>query len=260
MSDSGRETTLDTLFAGALTCLQYRDGYRFNQDSVILAHFVQPAPGERILDLGSGCGVIGLILAYRRPEVRIVGLEIQADLVALSRRNAQDNGFAGRFEVVEGDLNGADVLAGALFDRIVGNPPYMDPQKSRGSRNQERFLARQGLQAGPENLARAAARLLVDGGKLDLVYPANRLPSLASALKKHDLIPAKLRPVRGFPGATEMLVLLEAIKKGDGVLKTLPPFFIYNEKGGEYSPEMKSCYAPERGKPHSEQPGDSIIP
>ena len=115
MSDIGRETTLDTVFAGSLTCLQYREGYRFNQDSVLLANFAQPVPAERVLDLGTGCGIIALLLAHRCPSLTLVGLEIQHDLAVLAARNSCDNGFAKRFEIIEGDLNNENLFAARKF-------------------------------------------------------------------------------------------------------------------------------------------------
>ena len=69
--------TDDTLFNGRLVCRQHRNGYRFSLDAVLLAHFCQPASRDKVLDLGCGCGVIGLVLCYRHPEVQVTGLELQ---------------------------------------------------------------------------------------------------------------------------------------------------------------------------------------
>ena len=99
-----RELTEDTLFEGGIRCLQHRTGYRFSIDAVLLGNFVEPKPSDRILDLGSGCGVIPLILAYRNPTASITGLEIQPELAALARKNAALNNWQDRIEVISGDL------------------------------------------------------------------------------------------------------------------------------------------------------------
>ncbi len=244
MSDIGRETTLDTVFSGSLTCLQYREGYRFNQDSVLLANFAQPVPGERVLDLGTGCGIIGLILAHRCPSISLVGLEIQHDLAVLAERNSRDNGFETRFEIIEGDLNNEKLFAADLFDRVVCNPPYMDPDNSRRPVIEEVALARQGVHATPQELAEAAGRVLREGGKIDVIYPAERLGILLSALDRSGLVPVRQRSVFNHPHASEMLVMVEAEKNGDRKVEILPPLYLHRKKGGEYSPEMKTYYEP----------------
>ena len=104
--------TEDTLFDGALLCHQHRQGYRFSVDAVLLAHFVVPPKGARILDLGAGCGVVSLQLAYRHPSVFLSALEIQDTLVALCRRNVLANGFEERLTVVQGDLRRLSSLRG----------------------------------------------------------------------------------------------------------------------------------------------------
>jgi tRNA1Val (adenine37-N6)-methyltransferase len=241
----GRELTCDSLFKGRLTCCQHRTGYRFSVDAVLLAHFFNPAPTENILDLGTGCGVIPLILAYRRTELRLTGLELQPGLAGLARRNVEANGYAERIVIREGDLREIkEIFQPGEFQRVLCNPPYHKLEAGRQNLESEQAAARHELNADIEAVARATGWLLHKGGKADLVYPAERLATLLTSLRRHDLEPKRLQMVHSYPGGLGKLALVEAQKGSGEELDVLPPFFIYRESGGEYSPEMARCYAP----------------
>lgn len=120
-----RAITEDTLFSGRLHCVQHADGYRFSVDPVLLAHFIRPRPGARLLDLGAGCGVISLILSYRHPAIHITALELQPPLAALIARNIESNRLQGRISLQQGDLRAVNTLfPPETFDWVVCNPPY----------------------------------------------------------------------------------------------------------------------------------------
>ena len=240
---SPRELTNDTLFAGRLSCRQHRDGYRFSVDAVLLAHFFTPRPAENILDLGSGCGVIPLILAYRWPNLQVTGLELQPQLVALARGNVADNGFGERVTILEGDLR--EVATGfspGQFQRLVCNPPFYRSDGARRNLDPERRLARHEVAVELSEVTAAAGWLLHKGGRADFVYPAERAVAILAALRGAGLEPKRLQVVHSYPGSPGKLVLVEALKGGGEELEILPPFFIYREVGGEYSPEMARCY------------------
>lgn len=240
-----RELTDDTLFAGRLSCRQHRDGYRFSVDAVLLAHFFTPRPTEAILDLGCGCGVIPLILAYRWPKVRLTGLELQPQLAALARLNAVDNNLTERINIVEGDLRAiAALFTPGQFQRLVCNPPFYRSAAARLNLDPERRMARHEVAADLAEVVKAAGGLLHKGGRADLVYPAERAAALLATLRGVGLEPKRLQVVHSFPGGPGKLVLVEALKGGGEELEVLPPFFIYREQGGGYSPEMARCYEP----------------
>jgi tRNA1Val (adenine37-N6)-methyltransferase len=240
-----RELTCDSLFNGRLTCCQHRIGYRFSVDSVLLAHFFTPRPTENILDLGAGCGIMPLILAYRWPELSLKGLELQPQLVELARRNIDVNGYAERIVIREGDLRGVqEIFQPGEFQRILCNPPYHKLAGGRQNLGSEQAVARHEINADIAAVARAAGWLLHKGGKADLVYPATRLVCLLTALRKHGLEPKRLQIVHSYPGGPGQLVMVEAQKGGGEELAVLPPFFVYRESGGEFSPEMARCYDP----------------
>lgn len=236
--------THDSLFAGKLTCLQHRDGYRFAIDAVLLAHFAAPRPGEKVLELCAGNGVVSLTMAYRQPHVAITALELQPPLVGLLRSNVALNHFEERIAVVEGDCRSLarHVPAGA-FDRVVMNPPYRKLESGRQNSGDEAAQARHELTLTLDEAVAAMAVGLKNKGRGVVVYPAERLATLIAALKGQRLEPKRLQIVYSYPGDVGRLALIEAVKNGGEELAVLPPFFVYQAAGGSYSTEMASFYA-----------------
>jgi tRNA1(Val) A37 N6-methylase TrmN6 len=240
-----RACTTESLFGGRLTCRQHLHGYRFSQDPVLLAHFFIPSPAEHILDLGAGCGIIALILAYRWPGVTVTCLEVQPALAELARANVELNDFGGRVRIVAGDLREVGgLLPAASFDRVVCNPPYRRRGAARPNPEQEQAIARHELLAGLGDVVRAVVWLLAEGGRADFVYPADRAAELLVALQAHGCGPVCLREVHSYPGGPCRLVLVEAVKGGRADREVLPPLYVQGGPDGEYTPEMAGFYAP----------------
>jgi len=235
----------ERLFAGRLTCMQSRAGYRFTQDAVLLAHFVTPGPGARILDLGTGCGIIALILAYRWPQTILTGLEIQPGLAALARRNIEENGLADRICVKEGDLRRPRALFSPQgFDWVVANPPYRPAGGGRQNPQPEQAAARHEILADLEAVLGAARYALRPQGRLALVYPADRLVTLLHLMREADLEPKRLQMVHAHLDTPANLALVEGRVGGGQELEILPPLVVYQADRVTYSPAMAACYAP----------------
>ncbi|MDD5760377.1 MAG: methyltransferase [Desulfobulbaceae bacterium] len=233
----------DTLFDGKLFCSQSLSGYRFSIDAILLAHFLTPRPEDQVLDLGAGCGVISLILAYRHPSIVLTCLEIQDSLVALISHNIGQNGFADRISLLRGDLRSVDTMfAAGSFDSVVCNPPYYSPGRGRQSPNNEQAVARHELEAGLADFAKAAAFSLRTKGRLVMIYPATRGVALLLTLRQYRLEPKRLQVVHSYPGAAGGLLLVEAVKAGGEELTVLPPLYVYDRPGGQYSQEVAAFY------------------
>jgi len=242
---SGLAYTDDTLFEGRLICRQHRHGYRFSVDAVLLAHFLDPKREETVLDLGAGCGVISLLLAYRWPHLRLTALELQPQLVELCRHNVVVSGYSERIAVVRGDFRTPwEVVEAGSFARVVANPPFRPAENGRVSGGVEQAMARHELAGGLTDLLGAMAFALQSKGRATLVYPAARVGVLLAALKNKGLEPKRLQMVHSHPGGRGRLVLVEAIKGGGEELVVLPPFYINTSPGGSYSAEMRRCYTP----------------
>jgi len=235
--------TDDSLYDGHLRCKQPGSGYRFSLDAVLLGNFISPRPQEQILDLGCGSGIVSLILAYRWPDCRLTGLDIQAELVELARYNAKLNNWQERITILQGDLRqvGKSITNGG-FDWVVSNPPYRKSGTGRVNIEQEQLLARHETTADVASVVKAAAWALKNRGRAAFIYPATRGTAVLFELKKQGLEPKKMQIVYSYPGSPASLMLIEAVRGGGEELTVLPPFYIYGEPEGVYSPEMAACY------------------
>lgn len=246
---AARERSRDTLFDGTLHCLQHRDGYRFSIDPVLLAHFVRLGKDERLLDLGAGSGVLGLILLYRAAAhiCSLTAFELQAELAELTRENVTLNRLQEKMEVVEGDLrNILSFLKPESYSTVVCNPPFFKAGTGRSSSNSEALIARHQVACNLKEILSAAAAVLQNRGKLFMIYPAEGLGVLLGQLPQHRMTIKRLQMVYSYsePVSNARLVLLEAMKNGGDGLKVLPPFYIYDQKDGDYSKAMQRMYNP----------------
>lgn len=235
--------TQDSLFSGRLQCLQYRQGYRFSIDAVLLSHFITPKPDDRILDLCAGCGVVSLVLAYRWPVISLTALEIQPQLAELVRRNIEINHFKDRIDAIEGDCRQINELVDVgSFEWVVCNPPYRKSDTGRQNPEEEQAIARHEISVDLSGVIKAVCFALKTRGRAVFVYPALRMAALVVELKNNGLEPKRLQVVHSYPGGEGKLVLVEAVKGGGEELAILPPFYIYKEPDGDYTSEMASCY------------------
>lgn len=240
-----RDYTEDTLFDGRLKCLQHSRGYRFSVDAVLLGNFIQPRRGDTVLDLGCGCGIVSLILAYRWPEISLTGLEIQPDLAALARKNAGLNKWQDRISIIEGDLKEIRKHVGVgSFDWVISNPPYRKPGTGRINPGAEQAVARHEQAADLESVTRAANWAVRKGGRVCFIYPATRGAAVIAELRNTGLEPKRLLPIFSYPGNGASLLIIEAVKQGGEELTVLPPFYIFEKRDGEYSSEMAGYYSP----------------
>jgi tRNA1Val (adenine37-N6)-methyltransferase len=217
---------------GRLVLAQPARGYRYSLDPFLLAGFSRPRPRERILDLGAGVGVIGLLLARRHPAVRVVGIELQPELARHAAENARASGLAARVHIVRADLRQAPrFLPPEHFHRVVANPPFRTADSGAAPPEPCRAVARQETTFGIADLARVSSAMLRFGGALDVVHLAERIPELFSALAATGLEPKVLRLVAPFPGVAPRLCLVTALKGGRPGLRILPELAVHERRG-----------------------------
>ncbi len=238
------DETLDRI-CGQLEIYQARRGYRFGIEALLLAGFVRPGR-RRLLDLGTGSGVLPLVLTHFGKVESAVGVEIQPALADRARRSVAHNGLAGRVEIVEADLRAPhDRLEPAGFDLVVCNPPYGRAGTGDRSPNREKALARHEVQVTLEDVVAAAARLVAVRGPFDAVVPPARLPELLALCADHDLRPARLRLAHGRAELGAKHCLVEAIRAGRMDLAVEPPLVIYDETGA-YTSEVQEMLYPSK--------------
>lgn len=235
------DETLDELRLGDLKVIQARTGYRFSLDPILLCAFADLRGAESAVDLGTGSGVIPLILARTRQLKRVVGVELQAGLADRARRSVALNGLAGRIEIVEGDVRALpESLGVGSFDLVLSNPPFRQGGTGRIAPEAERAAARHELAGGLADFLKAAALLLRPGGRCCLIYLAERLTDLLLELRRAGLEPKRLRLVQSRQGEGARLVLVEARRGGRPGLVAEAPLLIYAGEG--YSAEVLAMY------------------
>ena len=239
---STRET-VDGAFDGRVAVIQRRDGFRFALDSLLLTRFVEVQRRERIVDLGTGNGVVALSLAVLNGGVEVVGVELQKAMVDRAERGLTLNRLEDRVRMVQGDVRDVekDFPAGS-FDAAVCNPPYRPPGSGRVNPDRERLLARHEVEGGLADFVRAGAYLLHHRGRMCLVYPSERAVELFAVLRQHNLEPRRARFVYSFANAPATLVLAEGVKGARTGLAVLPPLVIY-QREDEYTEEMAGLLA-----------------
>lgn len=235
--------TTDLLQPGGLQLIQAKKGYRYSLDSVLLANYACASGAQNIMDLGTGVGVIPLLLIRMAPQARIVGLERQNVMAARARRNVRLNGMENRIEIIEADLrNVRELLPGSGYDLVLSNPPYRKPGSGRIAPEDERAAARHELAGGLPDFLEAAAYLMENRGRLVMVYLAERLPELMAAMRELAIEPKRLRCVHSRQGESARMVLIEGRKGGGPGLVVEAPLYIYRGPGRDYSDEVAAIY------------------
>ncbi len=235
--------TLDSICGGDVQVLQRRKGYRFNLDPILLAHFAREGMTgigpRRIVDLGTGSGIIPLILARKLGERHIVGLELQPSLYDLAERNVHLNRAENEISLVLGDVRCVrQLLPRGSFTHVIANPPYRSLGSGRISPESEKAIARHQIHCEPSDIAKAARHLLVDRGSISVVYPAALFSEVIAAFSRCHLQPRRIRWVHPRAHRPANRVLLEAIKSGRTPAETAWPLVLHDEEG--YSPEVRA--------------------
>ena len=234
--------TQDTFFNGKITIRQSRGGYRYSVDAVILAHQVRPKPGDRILDLGTGCGIVPIILAIRYPQTYFYGIEIQQALADIAMQNVRDNGMEDQIEIVCQDLKAlSQNQFPAPMDIVISNPPYRRAASGRMNPNRQRAVARHEIKATLADVLAVAGRMLRTAGKLIMIYSSERLTDLLVQMRAVRIEPKYIRFIHAKQDTEAKLVLVEGMKAGKPGLKAGAPLVMYH-KDGAYSDEMNAMF------------------
>lgn len=222
---------------------QPREGYRLSLEPFLLASFADLRGEERGIDLGTGSGIVALLLARRYPDLRLAGIEIQEELVAAARRNVAENALESRVEIRHGDLRRVrEIWPAASFDVAVSNPPYRRLHAGRLNPDPSKATARHEIAMSLVDVLEAGRHLLRRRGRLFLIYSPVRLLELAEGCRQRDLSLKRLRFVHGRPGKEAAMVLAEAVKNGREELRVSPPLLVCEETG-EYTAEVAAVYS-----------------
>lgn len=238
------DVTHDTFLNGQLRIAQPGSGYRYSIDAVLLAALPRLKPGQSLLDLGTGCGIIPLILAFRNHAVRITGVEVQSELARLAAMNVANNGLQDRVRIIHEDLRRlSPAMVSGPVDWIVSNPPYRRAVSGRINPDTQRALARHEIKVNLPQLIGATRRLLKTGGRFAIIYPSERAVDLFSEMRLAGLEPKWLRCVHSQADGDAKLVLVQAVMGGKPGLKIESPLVVYGTDGC-YSAAVQDMMVP----------------
>ncbi|MCM2265384.1 MAG: tRNA1(Val) (adenine(37)-N6)-methyltransferase [Desulfuromonadales bacterium] len=235
------DETLDDLHVGGVKIIQPKSGYRFSLDPLLLCALAQIPETSKVADLGTGSGVIPLLLARAGKGREFVGVELQAELAGRAERSVRLNGLSGRIKIVCADVRElpGEFVPGS-FDAVVTNPPYRRQESGRVAPGVERGAARHELAGGLTDFLRAATFLLNNRGRFHIIYLAERLAELLDEMRTYRLEPKRLRLVHSRIGESAKLVLVEGRKNARPGLTVEAPLIVYREgTGRDYSEEME---------------------
>ena len=236
--------TTDTFFNGKIRVTQDRTGYRFSIDAVLLAHFADPRSGDKVLDLGTGCGIIPLILAYRQPHISLYGVEVQTVLAELAVSNVRENQLENRITVFCTDMKLLrPAMTAGPVDLVVCNPPFRRRGSGRINPDAQRAVARQEITATLGDIIQTSHRMLRTAGRLVLIYTAERMTDILSQMRTDGIEPKFIRMIHSRQDTEAALILIEGVKGGRPDLKIAPPLIIYDKKN-DYTDEVGSMFRP----------------
>jgi tRNA1Val (adenine37-N6)-methyltransferase len=240
--------------------IQHPDVFAFGTDAVLLAHFAQTTGAERAADLGTGTGILPLLMCARNPELVITGLEIQPRPAEMALRSVELNGLEGRVNIVCGDLKAAPRLVGRGLDVVVSNPPYERAGSGKPSGKAHVDIAKREVCCMLEDVVDAAAALLRTGGRLYMIYRAERFAELMQRMREARVEPKRIQLVCQHANEAPNFALVEGRKGAGPGLAFLP--HTHRQHGGHYAagtayPEGSGFY---RGGGHAPHPRVAFAP
>ena len=214
----------------------------FGMDAVLLSGFARVKKGETALDMGTGTGIIPILLSQRTEGKHFTGLEIQAECAEMADRSVKYNCLEDRIQIVEGDIKeAAGIFGAASFDVVTCNPPYMIGQHGLTNPHMPKAIARHEILCTFDDVANQAARVLKDRGRFYLVHRPFRLVELMAALTKYKLEPKRMQLVYPYIDKEPNMVLIEACKGGTSRIQIERPLVVY-EKPGVYTKDILELY------------------
>lgn len=236
---------IDDLQYKDLKIIQETDGFCFGIDSILLSDFAKNIKKNSIVaDLGTGTGIIGLLLCKKTNLAEMTGIEIQEDVANMAERSIKLNNLEEKFRIINSNINeifSKKLLEKNVFDVVVMNPPYKEVGTGEINENEKKLISRHEIKANLSDFIKTASGLLKDKGELYIVHKPERMPDIIQKLRENKIEPKELRVVYSNKNSEASLILIKAVKGGKKFLKIDRPLYIYNESG-QYSDEIKQIY------------------
>ncbi|MBN1271510.1 MAG: methyltransferase [Candidatus Aminicenantes bacterium] len=234
----GSDESLDTFYRGRILVLQKKRGYRFSIDAPLLANFIRTGPGDELLEMGAGSGIISLLLSIK-PFRHITAVEIQPALVNMAERSIRLNGLENRITLLQADLRLFN--PGKKFDVVFSNPPYIAGNRGRLSRDEEKSIAKHELKCNIFDIMRRTGDLLMANGKSFFIFPAHRRKDFTKAVHLaglHIQVVREVRPRRDEPANFFLFACGFQQRK----VEALPPLVLF-KADGTYTDETENIFS-----------------
>ena len=233
---------LDELHRNGYFIIQDPKRFCFGMDAVLLSGFAKAKKGERVLDLGTGTGIIPILMEAKTEAEDFKALEIQEESADMARRSVCYNHLEDKIEIVTGDIKEASAIFGASsFDVITTNPPYMIGQHGIQNDANAKTIARHEVLCDLDDILRESAKMLKQGGRFYMVHRPFRLTEIMQVLTKYKLEPKRMKLVHPFVDKDANMVLIEAVRGGKSMIKVEAPIVVYKEQG-VYTDEIYDIY------------------
>lgn len=233
---------VDDLQRNNLKIIQKTDGFCFGMDAVLLSGFANVKRGEKVLDMGTGTGIIPLLLSAKTEGEHFTALEIQKEIAEMAARSVSMNHLEEKIEIVNGDIKEASRIFGAAsFDVVTTNPPYMNDSHGLKNPTEVKAISRHEVLCTLEDVVREGAKVLKPGGRMYMVHRPHRLIEIITTMKQYKLEPKRMCLVHPFKDKEANMVLIEAVRGGGSWLKVEAPIVVYKEPG-VYTDEIYEIY------------------
>lgn len=233
---------IDELNRNGYRIIQNTKKFCFGMDAVLLSGFASVPVGGQALDLGTGTGIIPILLEAKTEGSRFVGVEIQTEMAEMARRSVSLNHLEEKVSIVTGDIREASKLfGGASFDVVTCNPPYMEDHHGLKNPEDAKAIARHEILCSLEDVIREAAAVLKPGGHFYMVHRPRRLADIIAGMREYKLEPKRMKMVHPYIEEEANMVLIEGVRGGGRQMRVEKPLIIYQEKG-VYTPEIYDIY------------------
>ncbi len=233
---------LDDLQINGYKIIQHPDKFCFGMDAVLLSSFARVKEGEVALDLGTGTGILPILLEAKTEGAHFTGLEIQPESVEMAGRSVAYNNLQSKIDIIEGDIKEASKIFGkATMDIVTSNPPYMTNHHGLKNPNDAKAIARHELLCSLEDVVRETSAVLKQMGRCYFVHRPFRLVEIITLMKQYKLEPKRMRLVYPYIDKEPNMVLIEGVKGGGSQLTVEKPLIVYNAPG-EYTQEIYEIY------------------
>jgi len=237
---------IDDLELNGLKIIQNTDGFCFGMDSVLLSDFAKEIRnGATVLDLGTGTGILGILLCGKTNLKKVTGIEVQKEVAEMASRSIILNNLKDRFEIINDNIKNLDkYFELGSIDAIVTNPPYKKPNSGLINENKAKLISRHEIEASLEDFIKISSKLLKNSGELYMVHRPERLADIIELMRKYKLEPKKLKMVSPNVNKEPNLILIKAVKNGKPFLKLEKNLYVY-EENGNYTKDILKIYGKE---------------